>query len=196
MRHRFWPRCQAEGSIITEAGEVDFKGKAFFVHALQGMKPHHAGKETITFFVDPRLTDYFVAAKWNFVNFQSPNYSAVMMEYTTPPSYGSTIVNVGGIATDGEILCAGSQGNSVEHTKINSDRDNEWPEPETVKYVWGGVTKDKKPVSATLAGGLGKRLDKVDVMAKIPGFIKTIVGGVVGTKPYIYQVRCLQTLVP
>ena len=126
------------------------------------------------------------------MNFQSPTYSAVMMEYTTPPSYGSTVVNVGGIATDGKILCAGSLGNSVEHTKITSDRDNDWPEPEAVKYVWGGATKDQKPVSAILAGGLGKRLDKVDVMAKIPGFIKTIVGGVVGTKPYIYQVRCLQ----
>lgn len=176
MRHGFWPRCQAEGSIITKAGEVNFKGRAFFVHALQGMKPHHA------------------AAKWNFVNFQSPSYSAVMMEYTTPPSYGSTVVNVGGIATDGEILCAGSQGNSVEHTKVMPDRENEWPEPEAVKYVWGGVTKDKKPVSATLAGSLGKRLDKVDVMAKIPGFIKTIVGGVVGTKPYIYQYAPQQKL--
>ncbi|CAF9917777.1 Putative cell survival pathways protein [Imshaugia aleurites] len=176
MRHGFWPRCQAEGSIITKAGEINFKGRAFFVHALQGMKPHHA------------------AAKWNFVNFQSPNYSAVMMEYTTPPSYGSTVVNVGGIATDGEILCAGSLGNSVEHTKITSDRDNDWPEPEAVKYVWGGVTKDQKPVFAILAGGLGKRLDKVDVMAKIPGFIKTIVGGVVGTKPYIYQYSPQQKL--
>ena len=115
-----------------------------------------------------------------------------MMEYTTPPSYGSTIVNVGGIAIDGEILCAGSRGNSVQHTKVKSDHENDWPEPEAVKYVWGGVTKDKKPVSATLAGSLGKRLDKVDVMAKIPGFIKTIVGGVVGTKPYIYQVLWLQ----
>ena len=113
------------------------------------------------------------------------------MEYTTPPSYGSTIVNVGGIATDGTILCAGSKGNSVQHTKVTSDRENEWPEPEAVEYVWGGVTKDKKPVSATITGSLGKRLDKVDVMAKIPGFIKTIVGGVVGTKPYIYQVCCL-----
>ena len=43
MRHAFWPRCSVEGSIITKAGEVDFKGRGFFVHALQGMKPHHAG---------------------------------------------------------------------------------------------------------------------------------------------------------
>lgn len=44
MRHAFWPRCTVEGSIITQAGPVDFKGRAFFAHALQGMKPHHAGK--------------------------------------------------------------------------------------------------------------------------------------------------------
>lgn len=52
MRHGFWPRCQAEGSIITKAGEVNFNGRAFFVHALQGMKPHHAGKEVIALFLD------------------------------------------------------------------------------------------------------------------------------------------------
>lgn len=192
MRHGFWPRCRAEGSIITKAGDVNFKGRAFFSHALQGMKPHHAGKDVIALFTEIEFSDDLIAAKWNFVNFQSQSYSAIMMEYTTPPSYGSTIVNVGGIATDGEILCAGSQGNSVQHTKVASDHENEWPEPEAVRYVWGGVTKDKKPVSATLAGSLGRRLDRVDVMAKIPGFIKTIVGGVVGTKPYIYQVRCPQ----
>ncbi|KAK5015133.1 putative cell survival pathways protein [Cryomyces antarcticus] len=43
MRHAFWPRCQVEGSILTQAGELDFSGRGFFVHALQGMKPHHAG---------------------------------------------------------------------------------------------------------------------------------------------------------
>ena len=43
MRHVFWPRCDAEGIIITKDGSVDFKGRALFIHALQGMKPHHAG---------------------------------------------------------------------------------------------------------------------------------------------------------
>ena len=43
MRHAFWPRCSAEGVIITKDGNIDFKGRALFVHALQGMKPHHAG---------------------------------------------------------------------------------------------------------------------------------------------------------
>ena len=109
-----------------------------------------------------------------------------MMEYTTPPSYGSTSVNVGGIATDGRIICAGSD-NAANHIKTQPDVENEWPEPEEVKFTWNGVTKEEETVSAVVAGKLGQRLDRVDVMAKVPGFIKTIVGGTVGTKPYIYQ---------
>lgn len=110
------------------------------------------------------------------------------MEFTTPPAYGSTVVNVGGIVCDGEIICAGAS-NSAQHTEIKGDPENEWPEPSAAKFLWSGVTKDGKPVKAELAGSLGKRLDRVDVMAKVPGFIKSIVGGVAGTKPYIYQVR-------
>jgi len=110
-----------------------------------------------------------------------------MMEYTTPPSYGSTVVNVGGIATEGRILCAGSN-NAACHTKVTADTQNDWQAPEEVNFSWNGVSKDKEIVHAVLEGSLGERLDKVDVMAKVPGFIKTIVGGVAGTKPYIYQV--------
>ncbi|KAK7719336.1 putative cell survival pathways protein [Botryosphaeria dothidea] len=168
MRHAFWPRCQVEGSILTKDGELDFGGRGFFVHALQGMKPHHA------------------AARWNFVNFQSPTYSAVMMEYTTPPSYGSTNVSVGGIATDGKIIFAGAH-NTATHTEKKQDAENEWPEPLAASYVWDGKTLDGKDVHADLAGSLGPRVDRVDVMAEVPGFVKAIVASAAGTKPYIYQ---------
>ena len=127
------------------------------------------------------------AASWNFVNFQGPNHSAIMMEYKTPPSYGSTIVNVGGLARDGEIIMAGSS-NSAEHTHVKGDPESDWPEPGSVKFLWSGQTKDGKPVSASLEGSLGTRLDRVDVMAEVPGFVKKIVGGVAGARPYIYQV--------
>lgn len=170
MRHAFWPRCQVEGNILTQAGAVDFKGRGFFVHALQGMKPHHA------------------AARWNFVNFQSPSYSAVMMEYTTPPSYGTTVVNVGGICIDGEVLSGGSA-NKATHDEIKGDPENSWPEPGSIAFTWDGKTKDGRPVQASLTGPLGERLDRVDVMAEVPKFVKQVVGGVAGTKPYIYQVR-------
>ena len=128
------------------------------------------------------------AAKWNFVDFHSPTYSAIMMEYTTPPSYGSTVVNVGGIVTDGKILCAGS-GNQARHTKVKEDTENDWPEPEEIDFVWNGRSEDGETVAASIQGKFGQRIDRIDVMAKVPGFIKTIVGGVAGTKPYIYQVR-------
>lgn len=43
MWHVFWPWCKSEGTITTKDGPIDFKGRALFIHALQGMKPHHAG---------------------------------------------------------------------------------------------------------------------------------------------------------
>ena len=115
------------------------------------------------------------------------------MDYTTPPSYGSTVVNVGGIVRDGEILCAGST-NSAEHTEVKGDPENDWPEPGAIKLTWHGQTKAGKSVTAELSGSLGQRLDRVDVMAEVPRFVKNIVGNVAGTKPYIYQVRILSLL--
>ncbi|KAF1994782.1 oxidative stress survival, Svf1-like protein [Amniculicola lignicola CBS 123094] len=168
MVHQFWPRCGLEGRIITKEGELDCKGRGVFIHALQGMKPHHA------------------AARWNFVSFQSPTYSAILMEFTTPPSYGSTVVRVGGIATDGKLLFANTSG-EVKHLETKQDTENDWPEPSSASYHWEGKTEDGKDVVADLAGSLGPRFDRVDVMAEVPGFIKTIVASAAGTKPYIYQ---------
>ncbi|KAI1853302.1 hypothetical protein JX265_000199 [Neoarthrinium moseri] len=168
MRHAFWPRCVAEGSMMTKDGPVDFKGQALFIHALQGMKPHHA------------------AAKWNFVDFQGPTYSAILMQYTTPPSYGTSVISVGGIAKDGEIIVAGTDCDAA-HLKTQPDSDNEWPEPKEVKFTWTGKTKDGKAVEAAIEGPFEKRIDRVDVMAEVPAFVKKIVAGAAGTKPYIYQ---------
>ncbi|KFA74202.1 hypothetical protein S40288_06276 [Stachybotrys chartarum IBT 40288] len=168
MRHAFWPRCVAEGTVTTKDGPIDVKGRAIYIYALQGMKPHHA------------------AAKWKFANFQGPNHSAVLMEFTTPPSYGTTTVNVGVIAKDNEIIYAGAS-NVATHTQVEQDQEVGWPEPKAVKFAWSGKNKESKPVEAVIEGSLGPRTDRVDIMAEVPGFIKTIVAGAVGTKPYIYQ---------
>lgn len=45
MRHAFWPRCSVEGSIATKDQTYDLGGRGVFIMALQGMKPHHAGKK-------------------------------------------------------------------------------------------------------------------------------------------------------
>lgn len=168
MRHAFWPRCQSEGTITTPDGPIDFKGSCMFIHALQGMKPHHA------------------AASWNFANFQGPNHSAVMMEYITPPSYGSTTVSVGAIVKDGEIVLAGCS-NHVEYLETRSDSENDWTEPTKVKLSWSGTTKAGKKVEAVMESDYGSRLDRIDVMAEVPGFVKKFAAATAGTKPYIYQ---------
>jgi len=171
MRHAFWPRCESEGTIVTPDGPVDFKGKALFIMALQGMKPHHA------------------AAQWNFLAFHGPNYSAVLMEFTTPPSYGCTVVDVGAIVKNSEIITV-STSCQATHTKTKQDTVTDWPEPVEAKYTWSGTAKDGKAVEAILEGPTEKQ-DCVDVMAEVPGFVKTIVANAAGTKPYIYQVSCL-----
>ena len=126
----------------------------------------------------PSLT----AARWSFANFQSESYSAIHMQYITPPSYGSTIVSVGGIAVDGKILFAGAMP-PVSHDETAPDSDNAWPEPKAVTFKWESGAE-----SAVLSGSLGARTDRVDVMGEMPKFVKNIVSGASGTKPYIYQV--------
>jgi hypothetical protein len=109
------------------------------------------------------------------------------MEYTTPPSYGNTAVPVGGIAIDGKILFAGAMP-AVSHDETAPDSDNAWPEPKAVTWKWEGTTADGQAASAVLSGSLGPRTDRVDVMGEMPKFVKNIVAGASGTKPYIYQV--------
>ncbi|KAK1007321.1 putative cell survival pathways protein [Friedmanniomyces endolithicus] len=157
---------------MTQAGPVDFAGRGLFNHALQGMKPH------------------FAAAKWNFCNFQSKTYSAFLMEFTTPESYGKTSVCVGCVAVEGRVLFGGATPEtSVRHTEVRGDPENEWPEPGAVEFRWEG-----KGFEARLAGKLGTRVDRIDVMGELPKFVKQIVVGASGTKPYIYQYTPKMTL--
>lgn len=111
------------------------------------------------------------------------------MQYITPPSYGNTVVAVGGIAIDGKILIASAMP-PVSHDETSPDSDNAWPEPKVVTWKWEGTSADGQAISAELSGSIGPRTDRVDVMGEMPKFVKNIVSGASGTKPYIYQV-CL-----
>lgn len=133
------------------------------------------------------LLTIVVACKWNFLNFQSPTYSVINMEFTTPPSYGSTVVTVGAVAVDGAILFAGGQP-AVKHTETSPDSDNSWPEPKAISWEFNGTTSDGTAAEAKVEGSMGKRMDRVDVMGEMPKFVKGIVAGASGAKPYIYQV--------
>ncbi len=115
-----------------------------------------------------------------------------MMEFTTPESYGSVIVNVGGIARDSDILAATVR-NKAEHVKTAVDPETGWPEPKHVRFEWNGTQAQSgdgpaRIVKAVIERNLPRRLERVDVLAEIPHWLKKIAHGVSGTKPYIYQV--------
>lgn len=173
MRHAYWPRCSVTGSIVTpSSGAIDLSGRGMFVHALQGMRPNLA------------------AATHNFCNFQSPKYSAVMWEFTTPPSYGSTSVAVGAVATEGKIITGGAKC-KPEHTAVKGDKEIGWPEPSAATFRWeangGGA-------SAEVSAQLGERIDRIDVLQEVPGFVKAIMAQAGGLKPYIYQFQTKATI--
>jgi len=108
------------------------------------------------------------------------------MEFTTPPSYGSTIVNVGCIAVDGKILLGGGE-SLVKHTTSSRDPEMGWPQPESARFLWNGTGAENESIQGEVSGQVGPRVDRVDVLAEIPGFLKAILSTAAGTKPYIYQ---------
>lgn len=178
MRHAFWPKNKVTGHVEIEGTKVEFQNAhGMLLHALQGMKPHHA------------------AAAWNFVNWQSEDYAAVQMEFTTPASYAYTKVNIGILVSKDRILSV-SVNNKIEHLDASVDTVG-WPVPKKIVFHFDGVDSEAsdesvadgsaKKVEATLSGDLSNLVERVDVMGEIPGFVKTIAGAVSGTKPFIYQ---------
>lgn len=180
MRHSFWPRAVVSGTIeVADKEKMELDNDfGFFVHATQGMKPHHA------------------ASKWNFITYQSPKYSAVVMDYTTPPSYGSSRVTIGGVASADKLLFTSANA-TVEHVETKEDEEVGWQVPTLIKFECEGpkidvadedVAKPENRGKAVLKGNL-THLERMDVMAEIPAFLKSLASTVSGTKPYIYQFR-------
>jgi Svf1-like C-terminal lipocalin-like domain/Svf1-like N-terminal lipocalin domain len=175
MSHVFWPRAHVTGTITTNGHEFDAKGLGMYVHAVQGMKPHHA------------------ACRWNFGNFQGKSVSAVMMEFTTPPSYGSQVVNIGGIVTEDGAIVAAMIENAAIHITTSKDEETGWDVPTSLELSWLGQTKDGVEVAATTESNLENMVERVDVLAEIPAVVKAFIAGIAGTKPFIYQVGLTQT---
>lgn len=170
MRHFFWPRAHVTGNIIANGHAFDAKGLGMYVHAVQGMKPHHC------------------ACKWNFGNFQGKTISAVMMEFTTPPSYGSQVCNIGAIVKEDGSLVAVMVENAAIHKTTKLDEETGWEAPTSLELSWLGQTKEGVEVTAITESNLEHLVERVDVLAEIPAVIKAFIAGIAGTKPFIYQV--------
>lgn len=214
MRHIFWPRNHVRGTINIKkpvkkeaSEEEEQKGEeeeanddeeeeqledqhieftedspaySLVIMAFQGMKPHHAAKS------------------WNFLNFHSKDNSAILIEFTTPKSYANTKVSMAIVTSDTEILAVTTDN---EYKHLNNEVDSVgWSIPKNISINLKGVSakvtdeeiandtvKDEDKFKAIIEGPLNHLVERVDVMNEIPQFVKSIVSGVAGTKPYIYQ---------
>src|SRR5690606_35644502 len=84
-------------------------------------------------------------------------------------------------------LVGGGTKSSAEHVESKLDPEPNWPQPTHLKYTWNLNGKDGKSVTASLEYK-GDRRERVDIMGEVPAVVKKIIGGVAGTKPYIYPV--------
>jgi len=197
--HRIWPRCKVSGILRIGSDVHDVEGsRGTFLHAIQGMRPN------------------LLAAKWNFANFQSledDGVSLIMMEFTTPPAYGSKVINIGAVVAGDKLVSvtAGGSGvvggSSATHESPIKDKETGYDAPSSIKYVWEGASLEGEgnqlqavkggKVHAILtedlvteAEGYKTRglVEKVDVLGHIPYLVRKFVNYAAGTKPYIYTV--------
>jgi hypothetical protein len=197
--HRVWPRCKVSGifRIGNDVNDVD-GSRGIFIHAIQGMRPN------------------LLAAKWNFANFQSledDGVSLFMMEFTTPPAYGSKVVNIGSVVVGDKLVSvtAGGSGvvggSSATHESPIKDKETGYDAPSSIKFVWEGAKLEGEgqqlesvkggKVHAVLSEQLVTNpegyqtqglVEKVDVLGHIPYLVRKFVNYAAGTKPYIYTV--------
>lgn len=139
------------------------------------------------------------------------------MELTTIDAYGKkgagsgkVVVNVGSLVIGGKLAAVTAEtkwpgepvavkpsvvSRAVHHDKF-PDSFTGYDIPSTIGFHWAGpsvIPELKGSLSADLSVRVGKPgeeiglIEKVDVMAEIPGFVKAVVSYVAGAKPYIYQ---------
>lgn len=172
VSHKFWPRCSAKGTFIVDQKIHEIEGDGTFIHAIQGMQPQ------------------LIASNWNFVDFHSDKASIAMMQFQTTKQYGSVNINQGSLVLNDKLVCV-SIDNSVELLDMKKDEETEYDIPQTVKMTWKGKTikqegEEPKDVSIVIISEPKNLIDKIDVLAEIPYFIRKLVQSLI-VKPYIYQ---------
>ncbi|KAI8984771.1 oxidative stress survival, Svf1-like protein [Mycotypha africana] len=174
VSHKFWPRAAAKGTFIIDQKIFEVEGQGMFIHAIQGMQPH------------------LIASNWNFANFQSTNGCSIgMMQFQTTKQYGSVNINQGSLVLNDKLVCVSIE-NHVELSDKKKDPDTEYDIPQLVEFTWKGKTikadesDTPKDVAITMKVHPSNLIDKIDVLAEIPYFIRKLVQSLI-VKPYIYQ---------
>lgn len=120
------------------------------------------------------------------------------------------VVNVGSLVVGGKLAAVTAEtkwpgepvadkppvSSRADHHDKSLDSFTGYDIPSSISYHWAGpsvIPGAAGSLSADLSVEVGKPgkeiglIEKVDVMAEIPGFVKAVVSYVAGAKPYIYQ---------
>ena len=173
-----------------------------FVHAIQGMRPNLVASR------------WNFA---HFQSNEHGGTSAIQMEFTTLETYGRkgedsgpVTVNVGSLVLGGKLAAVTAETKWPDedyradadvvsraiHSNPIFDSDTGYKAPSGIVFKWEGpslLNEARGPIRATLDVDVGDAsapkglIEKVDVLAEIPYFVKMAVNYVAGTKPYIYQ---------
>ena len=189
----------------------EISGVGMMVHAIQGMRPNLIARTwNFCWFTGklPASDEHNPAA--------DTGVSGIMMEFTTTDGYGrkkggegGTVVNIGCVNVgDKVVVTAETQWadavgavnapvvSRATHYDTVLDKDTGYQQPQKLSFTWAGPIPEAPTdmVKASLSMDVGFAetsrglIEKVDLLAEIPAFVKTVVN-VLGTRPYIYQVR-------
>ncbi|EDO18142.1 hypothetical protein Kpol_1031p48 [Vanderwaltozyma polyspora DSM 70294] len=166
LRHLFIPRGRCSGTIsyTDSKGENDIKltlsdVPISYIDAVQGLLPNKAAKS------------------WNFLCYQSENYSILCMEYTTTEEYGNDTVTIYSITNKEKITKLISCVNKckVVYDKTIEDKDNGWSYPTSIAFPMDFSEPELNLVN------------RYDIMEELPLIVKKIAQNIANVKPYIYQ---------
>lgn len=138
------------------------------------------------------------------------------MEFTTTPTYGSKIVNIGAVVVGDKLISvtAGGDGivggSSCTHENKVIDKETGYEAPAAIKWVWEGAALEGEGSALKAIEGANNKvhavltedllispegyqtkglIEKVDFLAQVPYIIKKAISYASGLKPYIYTAR-------
>lgn len=173
---QFIPSGTVNGYIQSKSESIPIIGRGISVHQFQGVRPNIASKRFDVLYFS-QVTNKNPAER---------DYDLMMVQFQTPPKYGSHYVNVGFVTCKGALvaMCTGSA--IVSNNNATVDKDNGYRLPQEMEFKWNGFNLDGQKFSVI---GLFKPQEpfaKINVLEKLPYFIKKAIELLVA-RPFIYK---------
>lgn len=206
--HRFWPFAKTSGLIVLDGQAIEADGQGMFVQAIQGMRPNLVASRWNFCTFQSTEHDGTSAMLMEFTTTSDYGIATAGGEGAAAKRVPQ-VVTCGSVVYQGKLAAvvaatrdatapedAPSRQSQTRITHLDKAKDEltGYQAPQAIRYVWDGpAIADQKPVQGELKVTLGAPdatnglVDKVDVLAEIPYFVKKLVNYVAGTKPYIYQ---------